>query len=233
VAPHTDATPKCLLPIAGSSLLERMLDTLASESIEEVLLVVGHAREKIEAFLERRSWPYRVGTIFNPEYDTANNIYSAWLARDRCADGFLLLNSDVAFHPQVLADVVRAAGSESLLAVDPARPPRDEAMKVRFEDGRLAEIGKEIDPSRADGEYIGIARFGSAGAPAFFSEVEAILGNGGSGEWYESAIGAAARKVPFRACLTGSLPWIEIDAPEDLQRAEQEVFPILNGSRVG
>src|SRR2546423_4585548 len=100
--------------------------------------------------------------------------------------GFLLVNPAVICPP----DIFSAAADEratSFLVVDPRRPPRDEAMKVRFVNGRLVEIAKTLASATADGEYIGITRFDASGATAFFDSIETLLAKGGSNAWYEAA----------------------------------------------
>lgn len=226
LAPFTDALPKCLVPVGGTSPLESLLAALEDRPVKELVMVVGHARDEIESFLAGRRLPFPVELVFNPRFDSANNIVSAALAAPRAAGGFLLVNSDVLCHPRLLADALAAAAG-SFLVVDPTRPPRAEAMKVRYAEGALTDIGKGLDPREADGEYVGIARFDSAGAGAFFACVEAILDRGGQGEWYEAAIGEAARLVPIGMRGTGGAPWIEIDDPLDLERAVRDVVPHL------
>lgn len=229
LSPLTDELPKCLLPIGGISPLEQMLTSLARlKEISEVSIVVGHAHRRIASFLESQKLPFPVRQIFNPQFDAANNIYSADLGREWCQGGFLLINSDVLFHPRIL-EIALEPPAESLLVVDPTLPPRDEAMRVRFTRSRLTAIAKNLDPKTCDGEYIGIAHFDSSGAAAFFTHVRKILAEGGAGEWYEAAIARAAKEVPIGRRSTQGLPWIEIDDPADLDRAAREVLPRLRG----
>jgi choline kinase len=231
LSPLTDDTPKCLLSIGDSSALGMLLDTLDRlPGISEVVLVVGHAQRQIATYLSGAHLRLAVRLLDNPDYDTANNIVSAHLLAGRFPDGFLLVNSDVVCHPDIVAGVL-AHYSGSAVVVDPQRPPRDEAMKVRFEDGRLVAIAKTLDPSTADGEYIGITRFDRAGAAAFFRATRAIVTSGGTDEWYEAAIARAAGEVAFGRHSTAGLPWIEIDDPADLDRARRDVAPRLKVSK--
>src|SRR5439155_16768762 len=180
LAPLTDDTPKCLLPIGETTPLGLALGTLDRlAGVSEVLLVVGHARERVESFLAALASSLPIQLIDNPRYDTANNILSAHLLADRCAGGFLLVNSDVICHPDILRGAF-SPGAGNFLVVDTTLPPRDEAMKVRFEAGRLVAISKTLDPATADGEYIGITRFDAPGATAFFRATAAILAAGGT-----------------------------------------------------
>ena len=232
LAPLTDDRPKCLLPIGETSPLALMLGTLDRlAGVSEVVLVLGHARERVESFLANFATRLPVHLIDNARYATTNNILSAHLLANRCAQGMLLVNSDVVCH----GDIVRGAlspGAGSFLVVDTTLPPRDEAMKVRFEAGRLVAISKTLDPATADGEYIGITRFDAPGATAFFRATAAILAAGGTDEWYEAAIARAARDVAFGLHPTGGKPWIEIDDHADLERARREVLPLLVSAKI-
>ncbi len=222
--------PKCLLAIGEASPLSLALEAIAGcPELGDVQLVVGHAQEAIERFLAARSDRTSIRTIFNPRHDTANNIVSALLLRAVAADGLVLLNSDVVCDPEIVRGAATRGGS--FLVVDPTRPIRDEAMKVRYQAGGLVEIGKTLDASSADGEYIGLCRFDAAGAAAFFAAIDEILAAGGDGEWYEAAIGRAASRTAIGLLSTEGRPWIEIDDPADLARARDEVLPRIASAR--
>ena len=235
LAPLTDELPKCLLPLGATSPLALLVEAVgAIDAARDLVVVTGHAWKRIEWFFERfaTTVPSRqVECIFNPDYDRANNIVSVWIARERCEDGFLLVNSDVVCHPRILADALSA--EETFLVVDPTLPPRGEAMKVRYTGERLTEIGKELEPDRADGEYIGIARFDRDGATTLYREIQALLERGGQDQWYEAAIGLAARSTAIGRRTTAGLPWIEIDDPDDLRRAGDEILPALGPATFG
>jgi len=47
---------------------------------------------------------------------------------------------------------------------------------------------------------------------------------------YEPAIDALAKEMNIVAVSASGLPWIEIDFPEDLERARREVWPQLSRS---
>src|SRR5205807_3181058 len=56
-------SPKALLPIAGRTFLENILDAISRTSIEQTVVVVGHHRKEIEATVRLKS------VIFNPDYE--------------------------------------------------------------------------------------------------------------------------------------------------------------------
>lgn len=224
LTPLTDDRPKCLLEIDRTTPLDLCLDALAlSTHVAEVRIVVGHARERIRERLAARRDRHPVREIDNPLFDVANNLVSTLSVRDLAGRPFLIVNSDVVCHPRILLGALADEGD--FLVVDPTRPLRDEAMKARFSAGRLEAIGKHLDPDGAAGEYIGIARFSAAGSRAYFHAADELGASGGEQEWYEAAIGRAAAAHAFAERSTDGLPWIEIDDPEDLERARREILP--------
>src|ERR1700758_5240330 len=54
--PHTLTTPKPLLPIAGKSIIQRLVEDIikvTSEKVEEVIFITGHFGKQTEADLKK------------------------------------------------------------------------------------------------------------------------------------------------------------------------------------
>jgi NDP-sugar pyrophosphorylase family protein len=67
LAPLTDATHKCLLPVGARPLLARMLDALAAAGISETILVVGHCADQIRALAGTRAGTMAIRYVENPD----------------------------------------------------------------------------------------------------------------------------------------------------------------------
>ena len=80
LAPLTDHTHKCLLPIAGRPLLDRMLGSLSEAGVDETVIVVGHCQDQVRAAAGTRRGDMRVTFVENPEYQKGS-ILSLWSAR--------------------------------------------------------------------------------------------------------------------------------------------------------
>ncbi len=80
----TDDRPKCLIEFNGRTLLDRQLDALAANGVEEAVVVTGFRDDQIEAALKRRGdiGP-RVRTVYNPFYKVADNLGSLFVAKAR------------------------------------------------------------------------------------------------------------------------------------------------------
>jgi len=48
--PLTNRRPKPMLPIAGKPLIEYVLDAIVEAGIDEVVFVVGYARDRIQTY---------------------------------------------------------------------------------------------------------------------------------------------------------------------------------------
>jgi choline kinase len=93
-------------------------------------------------------------------------------------------------------------------------------------------IAKTLADEDADGENVGIAKFGRSGAARLVEAMDRILAKGGVREWLPRAFAEFAATRPLRIVETRGYPWIEIDFPEDYWRACTEVLPsITDGDR--
>jgi choline kinase len=86
-----------------------------------------------------------------------------------------------------------------------------------------------MPPAEADGENLGIVKFGAAGAELLGSILEARVGAGALRDWAPRAFAEFATRRPLHAIGTRGFPWTEIDFPEDYQRAVNEILPAIEG----
>ena len=215
---------KCLVPIGGSSLLERQIRSLRACGIDALTVVAGFRADDV-----RRSCDPHVGVVLNPQYDSTNSLYSLWLTRDLLADGFVVLNCDVLFHQQLLRDLLTSRDEDALLmAARRGERYSDEEMKIRVRGGCVAAIAKTLDAAEADGENVGIAKFGASGARVLVEELSRAVAAGGATEWLPRAFDGFARRRPLHVVETRGFPWTEIDLPEDYWRACTEVLPAID-----
>jgi choline kinase len=216
--------PKCLARIGGRTLLEHQIESLGACGIETIAVVAGFRADAV-----RRACGPTIDLIVNPQYDSTNSLYSLWLARDLLTRGFVVLNGDVLFHDQLLWDLLTARDEDALLmAATRGIVYSDEEMKIRVRAGCVAGIAKTIDPADADGENVGIAKFGVRGAKLLVELIGATLARDGAGDWLPRAFATFARHRPLHVVETRGYPWTEIDFPEDYWRACAEVLPAIN-----
>lgn len=231
LVPGGDAPPKALLNLGGETLLKRHLDILAHFGLFDVTLVVGHRADAIAQELEALGAADRVRTCFNPDYRTSS-LRSLWSLRDLFAAGepVLYMDADVLYDWRLLARLLEAPAANRLL-VDRAAPLDDEALKVQCRAGRVIDFHKRIRPEPGDelAEWVGFACFGAAEAAHLATILDHYVSGGRTEVIYEEPMRDVIVAAPDRFAVvdTGGLPWIEIDFPADLERAQAVVLPRL------
>ena len=221
--------PKCLVPLGATTLLERQLQELRRHNISPVTVVAGYRHDAVELVCGRD-----VEIVYNPDYASTNSLYSFWLARNLLTDGFVVLNSDVLFHPLLLTRLL-ASSSEDARLMAPRQAGTcysDEEMKVHVRDGRVIEIDKALPDLRTDGENVGIAKFGAEGAAVLVDEVDRLIADGAARAWLPRAFAAFAARRSLHVIETAGQPWIEIDFPEDYARACREILPAIDDTDI-
>jgi L-glutamine-phosphate cytidylyltransferase len=223
-------SPKCLVEVGGMTLLERQIRVLERAGIEDITVVVGCPADQV-----RQACGHKTTYVENTRYAQTNSMYSLWMARPLLYEGFVVLNCDVLFHPVLLDDLLSSRHENALLlAYREAGQPAfgEEEMKVKVRSGRVVEMSKAMDPAEADGENLGIVKFGAEGAAALVGIMDQLIGAGGTRDWAPRAFSEFAQTSPLHAIGTRGFPWIEIDFPADYQRAVREVLPQIEADGV-
>ena len=222
------------MEFGGRALLERHLAILAALGVRETVIGIGHEALAIERALGALGQT-DVSTIYNPDYEQGS-ILTLWCMREALTAGgpVLLMDGDVLYDRRVLAPLVETRHADCLL-VDRAFEPGDEPVKVGVVDGAPADFGKTIDPALEPyGESVGFFRLSERTANALVETAGQMIEQGGSERPMEDVVAAVIRAAnpPFGFEDVTGLPWIEIDFPEDVERAETDILPkLVDGDR--
>jgi glucose-1-phosphate thymidylyltransferase len=115
--PLTETRPKPMLPVANRPLLEHVVESVVAAGIEEVVLVVGYKRERIQShFGDGDDWGIDIEyAVQNKQLGTGHAVLQA----ERSIEGtFVVLNGDRIIDPSVVERAVDADDDgETLLAV--------------------------------------------------------------------------------------------------------------------
>ena len=233
----TQRRPKCLIEIGGRSLLYRYFDVLLDLGLTRICLVVGYKHELIrEAVASYPRFPTSgtgpsfldVTFLVNAAFERGS-IGSLWVARQVFDDDLVIMDADVLFHPTILSRLLTSPSPNALL-MDETVTQRTEECMVAVSDGRVVSLSKRM-PARYDlvGEGVGFFRVARAALPWLLRSVEARVSLGELDGEYEDALDDFFRETPVGFEKIGGLPWIEIDFPEDVERAQREILPKLEG----
>ena len=216
LAPITDNVPKSMVPVNGKPILVKQIENLLNNSVNDITVITGYKSEVIEE-LVRNNYPF-INIIKNKDYINTNNMYSAYLAKNKLyGEGFLMMNADVYYDDIVITELLKEKYVNAI--VTDIGTYNEESMKVTEENGRLVSISKQIDKEEALGCSIDVYKFSPKAGKAFFDKCsEYIDGKKELKLWSEVALNDILNEVDFIACpLKGR--WVEIDNHEDLAMA--------------
>jgi choline kinase len=223
LSPLTDQRPKCLVEVAGRSILDWQLRALGHAGIEGVTVVTGFGAAAVEAALKVIGPSIPVTCRHNPFYSVADNIGSCWIARDLVGPDTLLINGDTLFDPRIAARVLSTAGAPVTVTMDRKAAYDADDMKLRLRGSHLARIGKDLT-APIDGESIGMIRFVGDGGPRFAAALETTLRDPAAlARWWLRVVDDLAQTETVDTVSIEGLPWAEVDFPHDLPVAAERV----------
>jgi choline kinase len=221
----TGDRPKCLVEIGGRPLLARYLDALLEVGIKSAVVVVGHRQELIRAAIGDAYCGLAVRYIVNEQYHRGS-LYSLWLARAAFDDDLLIMDADVLCPASFVKRLVNSPHPNAILIDETVRQDSEERMAV-IRGGRVTALTKTPPSQPPDllGEGVGFLKVTRRDSEALLAAMEPFVARGDLDMEYEDTWEAFFRAVPVGYERIGGLPWIEIDFPEDIQRARREVLP--------
>ena len=216
-----DHRPKCLIDFNGRSLLDRQLDTLAENGIDEAVVVTGFHDELVEQAIARRSGGPEVRTVYNPFYKVADNTGSLYMAREELSGDCLVWNGDTLVSRSLMARVVANEQPGICVTIDRKPGYDDDDMKVVEEGGRLKAIGKRLSEG-VNAESIGLLAFRGGGAEQFRDAIEkAMRTPEGTTIWYLRVINHIAQNNDVWTLDIDGEEWGEVDFPPDVEAARE------------
>jgi len=212
-------SPKPLVPVSDTPLLERIIHNAARAGIDRFKIVLGYKAKQIKSRIgSGHAWGVRIDYLYNDEWEGGNGL-SVLKAREDLRPPFCLLMGDHLFEVDILSRLLRTepAGDVCLLCVDSKLQAGhirlDEATKVRIEGRKILQIGKAID--RFNGVDTGIFLF----SEAIFQALEYCRIRG------KDTLSEANQKLcddgKLQAVDIGDKIWVDIDDRNDLETARR------------
>ncbi len=217
----TDDRPKCLIDFNGRTLLDRQLDTLAANGVDEAVVVTGFHDELVNAAIAARSGGPKVRTVYNPFYKVADNTGSLYMAREELSGDCLVWNGDTLVSGSLMNKVVGNSQQGICVTIDRKDSYDADDMKVVENGGKLKAIGKRISEG-VNAESIGLLAFRSGGSKRFREAIEqAMRTSEGTTIWYLRVINHIAQSADVFTLDIHGEEWGEVDFPEDVESARQ------------
>lgn len=223
--------PKSLIEFNGKTLLARHIELLQEFGIEGLTLVVGYRQDlvSVEA-LSCASYEY-VEIIENPMY-RGGSLISLWHARGtlRSGDDTLFMDADTLYDPALLKRLIESPVS-SAFSFDKELDEGEDPVRICLRDGEIADFGKQIvGQFDAIGEWPGFTKFSPETGGKLADSLERHIEAGHLMVPYENAMRdviLGEHAGTFGIVDISDLKWVEIDFPDDLQKAQDEILPTL------
>lgn len=109
--PLTESTPKPLIKVNGTRMIDSIIRALYKNGITEIYVVVGYLKEKFQSLTKE----YKGLTLINnPYYDTCNNISSLYVAREHLKNCIILDGDQIINNSDVLSADFEHSGYNSV-----------------------------------------------------------------------------------------------------------------------
>lgn len=158
-----ESSPKCLLEIAGKTILEWSAASLKSAGISQMYLVSGYQSEQVESLARTLG----IKAIHNPEWETTEMVYSLMLALDQIesTQKVLVVYADILFHSNHVSRLLKQPLDIAItydrdwLRLWQLRfeQPLDDAESFRVNEGVVSDIGsKPKCVKEIQGQFMGL-----------------------------------------------------------------------------
>ena len=212
--------PKTLISVGDHEpMLHYLLKGLSAAEVDDLMVITGFMPEAVTAYISEHWDEDNVTYVFNPRYASWGNFHSARLAADQ-SPGFdlLIVNCDIVIHPDVFKRVASTEG-DLVLAVEERYGLDKEDMRVRLADGRVTDIGKDLEMQFSAGEFCGVSLMRGPALDLYRELATSVEWQRSSSIYYEDIYKQMLGQVAARAAEVRPGEYAEVDTPEDVRAA--------------
>lgn len=224
---YTKNNTKCMVPVNGTPLIDRLLGQLGKLNLERVVIVVGYEGQKLMDYLGNERNGLRIEYVNNPIYDKTNNIYSLALAKEQLQeDDTLLIESDLILDDRMLPLLINN-NYPNLALVAKYETWMDGTMVRLDEDNNIVNFVPKaaFKYSDTDSYYktVNVYKFSRQfSCEKYVPFLEAYSKAVGNNEYYENVLRIISflNSQDLKALPITDEKWYEIDDKQDLDIAE-------------
>ena len=232
---YTKDNTKCMVPVNGIRLIDRLLGQLAKQQLNRVIIVVGYKGKELREYIEETYLspltsnlsPLKIEFAENPVYDKTNNIYSLAIVKDKLQeDDTLLIESDLIFSERLIPMIVNAPYPTLALVAKYETWMDGTMVRLDEEQNIVNFISKDaFDYNDVDSYYKTVniyklsKQFSQQKYVPFLDAYTKAVGNN---EYYENVLRIISllNNHDMKALPIGQEKWYEIDDKQDLDIAE-------------
>jgi len=233
--PLTENIPKAMIELRnGARIIDVICCNLLSVGVDGITIVVGHASSALRKYVESKDL-YKefqaVSFVENKDYKSTNTGFSLLLALEgmnQLRRDILIVNGDIIFDQRILKKLTMTPGTA--IVIDNVKKLTEESFKVLIKDGRIVEMGKQVDVNIASGEYIGLSKIAENDIDVAVGILRSIVSKDRNA-YYDLLFQELSKFLQVRFVYTDGLLWTEVDFPDDLEYAKKIINLIHLGSR--
>jgi phosphoenolpyruvate phosphomutase len=239
--------PKSMLEVKGKTILQRQIDSLISYGIRKISVVRGYKKEMIDIA--------DVGYFDNDRHAETTALGSFLTAEEVLSGRTLMLYGDIVFDRGILERLLRSEADITIVVdhahsgahgsmngsspsfpemVQTQRQLKSEGLFLPGDELNTAlKVGRKLDKSATNAEFIGMAMFSEAGIEKFKAAYYDAKAHHGDGPFHEAE---SFDKASFSdmlqelidrgvtvSCLDIYKGWAEVDTFEDYRNMWVEV----------
>ena len=211
LVPITFNTPKPLVRVKGTRIIDHLIDACLEAGIEEIYIVRGYLAEQFDQLLYK--YP-TVKFLENPVYNEANNISSSLIAKELLSNAYVFEADLLLSNPKI---ITKYHYTSDFLAI----------KKDRTDDWCFEVKDKIITEEKVGGEdcwqMVGISYWNEVDGHKLSQDIADVYSSPGGKERYWEQVPLSYRKehyqVEVRECFDDDI--VEIDTFKELKAIDK------------
>ena len=211
LVPITLNTPKPLVRVNGTRLIDTLLDAVQKAGIEEVVIIRGYLGEQFDQL--KYKYP-NIRFVENPMYNESNNISSAYFVRDLFCGAYVLESDLLLKNPKLIR---KYEYSTNFLGIP---VERTDDWYFRTKDGIIYEQG--VGGTNCH-QMVGVSYWDEQAGKRLEKDLEEVFNSPGGKEryWEQTALLYKKEnyKIAVRECTLDDI--VEIDTFAELKQIDK------------
>lgn len=177
---QTKELPKGLLDINGKSILERQIQIMKKNGIQDIVIITGPHKEKFKFD--------NVRYVEDIEYQKHDVLLSLMAAKHEIKGDIITTYSDILFDEKILQKIIKSQADIGIVTdmkweqkyENRTEHPKSQADNVIIENNKIIKIKKNISKildHQKNGEFIGIMKLSKKGSNIFVIEFDKMEKN--------------------------------------------------------
>jgi len=227
--PLTDNEHKTLLKINNITIIDNIIDSLVTNSINKVVIVTGYRADELKKYLLDNYNDVNFQFVHNKDFRKTNNIFSLSLAFKKIEidSDIILIESDLIYDHKIIGNLIKSS-KKNIALVSKYHSGMDGTVVKLGSKNKITEV---IPPHLQDSDFsfsdkyktLNIYKFSKDFTNNIFSKLlnyysEVIDDNC----YYELVLGILIymQKEDIYSILVDNKDWIEVDDTNDIRIAE-------------